>query len=101
MKYGEYYVTTCPDSGIEREDDQGNPIICSGYYCEVYRDADYENQCDYFCLAVGLDIPDDSEESIRLGICQYLGLNLDEDKLEVRSLPLADQEDSYGGIAMK
>lgn len=93
-------MTSCPDSGIEREDDYGNPIICSGYFCEVYRDAEYKNCCDYFYLAVGLDIPNDSEESIRLGICQYLGLNLDEDKLEVRNLPPADQEDAYGGIAM-
>lgn len=93
-------MTSCPDNCIEREDDHGNPIICSGYYCEVYRDASYEDQCDYFCLAVGLDIPDNSEESLRLGICQYLGLNLDEDKLEVRNLPPVDQEDVYGGIAM-
>ena len=93
-------MTSCPDNGIEREDDHGNPVICSGYYCEVYRDAAYEDQCDYFCLAVGLDIPDDAEESLRLGICQYLGLNLDEDKLEVRNLLSADQQDAYGGIVM-
>lgn len=100
MKYGEYYVTTCPDNGIEREDDHGNPIICSGYYCEVYRDADYEDQCDYFCLAVGHDIPDDSEESIRLGICQYLGLDLNEDLLEVKSLTSPVLGDCYTGITM-
>ena len=100
MPDGQYYVTAVPDANVAYEDDHGNPIVCSGYYCEVYRDAGYENQCDYFSLAVGHDIPDDSEESLHLGICQYLGLNLDEDKLEVRNPTPADLEDAYGGIAM-
>ena len=98
MKCGEYYVTTCPDNGIEREDDHGNPIICSGYYCEVFRDAEYQNQCDYFCLAVGHDIPDGSEEAVRLGICQYLGLDLNEDLLEVKGLPPAAPQDTGPGF---
>ena len=100
MRCGEYYVTTCPDNNIEREDDHGNPFITSGYFCEVYRDAEYTDCCDYFSLAVGHDIPDDSEESIRHGICQYLGLDLNEDLLEVNALASPDLDDSYGGIAM-
>ena len=50
MKCSEYYVTVCPDNNIEREDDHGNSQICSGYFCEVYRDAEYTHCCDYECL---------------------------------------------------
>ena len=100
MSYSQYYVTAAPDANVVCEDDHGNPIICPGFYCDVYRDAEYTNCCDYFSLAVGHDIPDDSEKSIRHGICQYLGLDLNEDLLEVKTLASPDLDDSYGGIAM-
>lgn len=100
MKCSEYYVTVCPDNNIEREDDHGNSQICSGYFCEVYRDAEYKNCCDYFSLAFGHDIPEDSEEAVRLGVCQYLGLDLNEDLLEVKSLTSPVLGDCYTGIAM-
>lgn len=100
MKYGEYYVTTCPDNNIEREDDHGNPFITSGYFCEVYRDAEYTDCCDYFTMAFGHDISEDSEEAVLLGICQYLGLDLSEDLLEVKALTPPDLGDTYGDIAM-
>ena len=100
MKCSEYYVTVCPDNNIEREDDQGNPFITSGYFCEVYRDAEYTDCCDYFSLAVGHDILEDSEEAVRLGICQYLGLDLSEDLLEVKSLTSPVLGDCYTGMTM-
>lgn len=100
MKCSEYYVTVCPDNNIEREDDHGNSQICSGYFCEVYRDAEYKHCCDYFSLAFAHDIPEDSEEAVRLGIRQYLGLDLIEDRLEVKSLTSPVLGDCYTGMTM-
>lgn len=75
MKYGRYYVSVCPDDGIERTNPvTGEDEICSGYYCRVYTDSEYEDQEDDFCLAVGYEIPDDSEESLDKGIRWYLDL---------------------------
>lgn len=75
MKYGRYYVSVCPDDGIERTNPvTGKDEICNGYYCQVYTDSEYENQEDDFCLAVGYEIPDDSEESLDKGIRRYLNI---------------------------
>ena len=74
MKVGKYYVSACNDSGIERVDAQGDAVRCKGYYCQVYSDPAYKNQVDDFCLAVGYEIPDDSEESLKKGVFEYLGV---------------------------
>ena len=80
MQYGNYYVHTCPDNGIERENPvTGEEEICRGYYCQVFDDENYENQIDDFCLAVGYEIPDDSYESLEKGIMEYLGIDFSED----------------------
>ena len=47
---------------------------------------------------MGHDIPDDSEEAVRLGICQYLGLDLNENLLEVKGLPPAAPQDTGPGF---
>lgn len=80
MKVGKYYVSMCEDNGVEREDEQGNNVICEGYYCQVYDDPNYENEVDDFCLAVGYEIPDNSYESMKKGIYEYLGVELTTDK---------------------
>ena len=74
MKVGKYYVSACNDSGIERVDAQGDAVRCKGYYCQVYSDPAYKNQVDDFCLAVGYEIPDDSEEALKKGGFEYLGV---------------------------
>lgn len=75
MKYGRYYVSACLDDGIERTNPvTGEDEICNGYYCQVYTDSEYEDQEDDFCLAVGYEIPDDSEESLDKGIRRYLNI---------------------------
>lgn len=74
MKVGKYYVSACNDSGIERVDAQGNEVRCKGYYCQVYSDPAYKNQVDDFCLAVGYEIPDDSEEALKKGVFEFLGV---------------------------
>ena len=68
-----YWITTCPDHGIERVNPQtGKPEICDGYYCEIYSDSDYEDLVDWFCLAEGYEIPDTSEESLEVGVKAYM-----------------------------
>ena len=72
-KYGDVYVTTCYDNSIPRVDDNGNEILCEGYYCQVYSDGNFENEIDNFCLAKGFEINDLSEEVVDAGIRAYLG----------------------------
>lgn len=79
-KFGNYFVSTTPDCGIVREDVHGKQVICNGYYCQVYADPDYEHQVDDFCLAVGYEIPDDSEEALERGIRIRLGLEQADDE---------------------
>ena len=74
MRYGKYYVSTCRDVGIERKGADGKSEICHGYYCEVYDDPAYGNRIDCFCLAVGHEIPDESQEALDRGIRDYLGV---------------------------
>ena len=75
MKYGNYYVTSIPDIAIERQDANGHTQYCKGYYCEVFDDPAYGNRVDDFCLAIGHEIADDSNEALDRGIREYLGLN--------------------------
>lgn len=78
MKFGNYYVLTSPDKGIERQNPiTDKPEICEGFFCEVYRDAEYIFQVDYFCLAVGHEITDLSDEALQAGIRTYLGLDVE------------------------
>ena len=74
MKVGKYYVHAIPDNGIERESKDGKQEICNGYYCMVYEDEDCKVQVDDFCLAVGYEIPDVTEESLEKGVYWYLGV---------------------------
>ena len=88
--YLEQKGTKLEEELVKAVDTLFNSQICSGYFCEVYRDAEYKHCCDYFSLAFGHDIPEDSAEAVRLGICQYLGLDLNEDlqKLTLMRKPL-------------
>ena len=69
-----YQVIKSYDSGIEREDEEGNTDICEGYYCQLYHasDIDYKNELDNFYLAVGYEIPDLTEKSFEIGVSNYL-----------------------------
>ena len=74
MKFGKYYVDAISDYGIERKDENGNVVICSGFYCRIFDDHAYENQVDDFCLAVGYEIEDETQEALENGIRKYLGM---------------------------
>ena len=51
-RYGDVYVSTCYDKSIPRVDDNGNEILCEGYYCQVFSDSDCTNEIDSFCLGI-------------------------------------------------
>lgn len=74
MRFGKYYVDAISDYGIERTDQNGNGVICSGFYCRVFNDPEYKNQVDDFCLAVGYEIEDETQKSLENGIRVYLGI---------------------------
>lgn len=75
MRYRDFEITACSDNGVVRTDpDTGRDMVCNGYYCQVYQtgDADYSEQIDDFCLAIGHELPDDSDESLETGIRRYV-----------------------------
>lgn len=69
-----YRIEKCFDSGIERENEFGETVLCEGYYCQLYNQSytEHTNEIDNFCLAVGYEIPDLSEEAFENGVKNYL-----------------------------
>lgn len=65
------YISTCTDNGIERVDENGNKVICNGYYCQVYMDENLEEQIDDFCLAVGFELKDDTDKELARVLREY------------------------------
>ncbi len=80
MKIGKYYVSSTPDNGIERPNEQGQLVECEGYYCNIFDDPDCENFIDDFCLAVGHEIPDASDEALEKGIRWFMTTYYDVDE---------------------
>lgn len=75
-RYGNVYVSLCVDDGIERTNPEtGEDEICSGYYCQVYSDPFMNNELDYFCIAIGHELADDTSESIENAIKDNLGIS--------------------------
>lgn len=91
-RYGDVYVTTCFDSGIERWDDDNIKHVCEGCFCQVYSDPEFDYEIDNFCLAVGFEIDDISDSSVETGILNYLGLSNE----ELTQDETNDEEESQG-----
>lgn len=91
-RYGDVYVTTCYDEGIESWDDDNIKHVCEGYFCQVYSDPEFDYEIDNFCLAVGFEIDDISDASVEAGILNYLGLSNEE--LSQNETP--DEDESQG-----
>ena len=75
MRYRGFMIDACVDNGVERTDPvTGKEAVCGGYYCRVYPAGDegYCDQIDDFCLGIGHEIPDNSDESLRRGIREYV-----------------------------
>lgn len=78
MYYRGFNITTCYDKGVERYNNaERREEICEGYFCEIYPAADdqYADQLDTFCLAVGHEIPDLSDQSVEAGVRKYVNEN--------------------------
>ena len=74
MRYRGFRISICPDDGIEHEAENGEREICGGYFCQIYpaSDEDYAYELDCFCLAVGHEIADTSEQSLERGLIAYV-----------------------------
>jgi len=75
MRYRGFEITSCPDDCIEHYDsDIDQEIICSGHFCQIYMatDEDYARQLDCFCLAVGYELAEDTQEALEHGIIRYV-----------------------------
>ena len=75
MRYRGFEITSCPDDSIEHRDSETDrDVICSGHFCQVYpsTDEDYAYQLDCFCLAVGYELDDDTQEALERGIINYV-----------------------------
>lgn len=75
MRYRGFLITTCEDSGIERScANQKGTEICEGYFCQIYsgQDNSYGTALDHFCLAIGHEILDGSQEALEQGVIDYV-----------------------------
>ena len=73
--YNGTYVTTTFDRGIIREDGNGKPKICTGYYCRAYKSVEYIENDDYFddfTIANGYEIIGKNNSDIYNAIVAYL-----------------------------
>lgn len=66
MKYREFFIEITEAADLEREDKDGNTVVCSGSYYRIYSDEGCENLVDDFCAAVGFELPDGSSENAEL-----------------------------------
>lgn len=75
MRYRGFLITACEDSGIERNRTNREKMeICEGYFCQIYagRDTSYGTELDHFCLAIGYEILDGSQEALEQGVIDYV-----------------------------
>lgn len=70
--YKGFLVQTCYDNGIIRMNNKGEEITCEGYYCTLHPVDHPDIQIDDFCLAVGYEITDLSDEALDSGIKKYI-----------------------------
>ena len=55
--YRGFGVTMVEDDNIEIQDENGQPVIAKGYYCQIYADFDCNMEIDSFLLTEGVNIP--------------------------------------------
>ena len=80
MRYRGFEIVNTPEYNLVRRNQlTGEKESCKGYYCQIYDAEDVErNQMfDEFSLAVGHEIPDDTESSRLAGIAKYVDRNYD------------------------
>lgn len=78
MRYRDFEITSTPAIDLERyHEGSSKPVICNGFYCEVYRGDDdgRVNRLDDFTLAEGYEIPKASYSELDKGIAAYVDDN--------------------------
>ena len=66
MKYRGFFIEITEAADLEREDKDGNTVVCSGSYYRIYSDENCENLVDDFCAAIDFELPDGSSENAEL-----------------------------------
>ena len=70
MNYKGLYIKTTLCSDLQREDNNGNIVICKGFNVEIFTDESEETEIDIFSAAVGHEIlntsPDEIEQFVQL-----------------------------------
>ena len=90
MKYRGMFVEISLESGIVREDLDGNTKVCSGYRYRIFSDTE---MTDEFCAAVGFELPDDSTENAEFFAREYIDS-------ELKKLAQESNEQEIGGITI-
>ena len=60
------------DDNIEIQDENGQPVIAKGYYCQIYADFDCNMEIDSFLLTEGVNIPSQSYDEAEKAICHLI-----------------------------
>lgn len=94
MKYRGFFIEITEAADLEREDKDGNTVVCSGSYYRIYSDENCENLVDDFCAAVGFELPDGSSENAELFAKEMVDSEYKE------YCRIRDEQDFYG-ISMR
>ncbi|WP_124101277.1 hypothetical protein [Ruminococcus sp. Marseille-P6503] len=78
MNYRGLYISKCRDTGIEREDKNGNTVTAEGWFYQVFTDDSMAEEIDNFCGAVGYELSDDSEETAEQFARQVVDMEIKE-----------------------
>lgn len=70
--YRGFGVTMVEDNNIEIQDENGQPVIAKGYYCQIYADYDCNMEIDSVLLAEGVDISSQSYSEAEKAICRLI-----------------------------
>lgn len=94
MKYRGFFIEITEAADLEREDKNGNTVVCGGSYYQIYSDENRENLIDGFCAAVGFELPDDSSENAEMFAKEMVDGEYKE------YCRIRDEQD-FGGISMQ
>ena len=72
MKYKGFYVKMTPCRELQREDKNGNVVICDGFNIEVFIDESEETEIDIFSAAVRHEILNTSADEIEQFVKDYI-----------------------------
>ena len=72
MKYKGLYVKTTLCNDLQREDKNGNVVVCEGFNVEIFTDESEDTEIDIFSAAVGHEILNTSADEIEQFVKDYI-----------------------------